>query len=351
MEHERPRVAVMSLGGTIAMTRGGAPSGAAPTADADALVASVPGLGDVAEVTAASLLNIPSASLDFEILLGSLQDLDSACDDGADGVVVTTGTDTLEEVAYLYHLLWRRPEPLVVTGAMRAADAAGADGPGNLLAAVTVAGDPHARERGCLVVMNDEVHAAQSVQKTDTASTAAFRSPGSGPLGRVHEGRVLLAPRTPRHLGLELQQVTHIPRVALLRVALGDDTVLLARAMEAYDGLVVEALGGGHVPAWWAEPLLDAARRLPVVLASRTGCGPLLSKTYGFVGSESQLLEGGAISAGSLNGLKARVLLSVALMTGADGGALRRLLETFQPDEARACTMSRTSGFRRGGHP
>lgn len=336
MEHRRPRVAVMSLGGTIAMTRGGAPSGAAPTADADALVAAVPGLCDVATVTASSLVNVPSASLELETLLSSLHELQGACDNGAAGVVVTTGTDTLEEVAYLYHLLWRRPQPLVVTGAMRTADAAGADGPGNLLAAVTVAADPCARERGCLVVMNDEVHAAQTVQKTHTASTAAFRSPGSGPLGRVHEGRALLAPRSRRLPPLEVRQVSHIPRVALLRVCLGDDTVLLARAVEAYDGLVIEALGGGHVPAWWAEPLLDAAKRLPVVLASRTGCGTLLSSTYGFVGSESQLLAGGLISAGSLTGVKARVLLSIALLTGADDAALRQLLEaTSQPDHAR----------------
>lgn len=323
---KRPRVAVRSLGGTIAMARAG-DGGANPALDGNALVASVPGLREVASVTASTLANVPSASLDLEVLLSSLGEIQGACEDGADGVVVTTGTDTLEEVAYLYDLLWPRPEPLVVTGAMRTADAAGADGPANLLAAVTVAADPHARDRGCLVVMNDEVHAAHTVQKTHTSSPAAFRSPATGPLGRVQEGRVLLAPRTPRPPVVALRQVTRIPKVALLRIALGDDTVLLSRAVDAYDGLVVEAFGGGHVPAWWAEPLLDAARRIPVVLASRTGSGPLLSSTYGFVGSERQLLSGGLLSAGCLDGLKARVLLSVALMNGADDGAIRRLLD------------------------
>ena len=302
------------------MTSGAGTPGAAPTATADVLVEAVPELADVAAVDALSLANVPSASLEISTLLECLGELHRACEDGASGVVVTTGTDTLEEVAYLFHLLWGRPEPLVVTGAMRTADAPGADGPANVLGAVTVAATPQARERGCLVVMNDEVHAAQTVQKTHTSSPAAFRSPGSGPIGRVHEGRALLGPRPPRPAPMQLQGVTHVPKVALLRVALDDDTVLLSRAVEAYDGVVVESLGGGHVPAWWVEPLLDAARRVPVVLASRTGCGPLLSSTYGFTGSERQLLAGGLLSAGALDGLKARVLLTVALMAGCGHG-------------------------------
>lgn len=313
----RPRVAVRSLGGTVAMTTSGG-DGATPTADAAALVAAVPRLAEVADIDAASLLALPSVSLDVATLLHVLADLDAACRAAAASVVVTTGTDTLEEVAYLFHLLWRRPEPLVLTGAMRTADAPSADGPANLLGAVTVAASPEARERGCLVVMNDEIHAADVVQKTHTSSVAAFRSAGGGPVGRIHEGEVMLAPRAPRAPAVHLPEEPRIPAVGLLRVALGADTVLLERAVELCDGLVVEGAGGGHVPSWWVEPLLDATSRIPVVLASRTGEGPLLTRTYGYVGAERLLLDGGLLAAGSLDGLKARILLMVALMSSGD---------------------------------
>jgi L-asparaginase len=320
MTHEapRPRIAVRSLGGTIAMTTGAGAGGARPTVDAATLVAAVPRLADVAAIDAASLLSLPSPSLDIVSLLRVITELDATCSAGADGVVVTTGTDSLEEVAYLFHLLWRRPEPLVVTGAMRTADAPSADGPANLLGAVTVAASAEARERGCLVVMNDEVHAADVVRKTHTTSVAAFQSPGRAPVGRVHEGAALLEPRVPRGRIFAVPPEPQVPAVGLVRVALGADTVLVERAVEVYDGLVVEAMGGGHVPSWWEEVLVDAAARVPVVLASRTGEGSALTSTYGFVGSERPLLDAGLLPAGSLDGLKARVLLTVALMSSRD---------------------------------
>lgn len=317
--HDRPRVSVRSLGGTVAMTsaRPG-PAGAVPTVDAAGLVHAVPRLAEVAAIDAASLCATPSASLDLRELMSYPRLLESACRDGSDGVVVTTGTDTMEEVAYLFDLLWGRPEPLVLTGAMRTADSPGADGPANLLAAVTVAAALPARGRGCLVVMNDEVHSAETVRKLHTTSTAAFASPASGPVGRVHEGTALLRTPPVRREVLDVDLARQLPRVALVRVGLGDDTAMLDHAVQTYDGVVVEAMGGGHVPAWWAEPLLAAARRVPVMLASRTGCGPLLERTYGFTGSERQLLDGGVLSAGALDGLKARILLTVALMSTGD---------------------------------
>lgn len=314
-DNTKALVAVRSLGGTVAMTSRDGHGGATPTLDAAALLAAVPRLDDVARIDVDSLSSVPSASLKIDELIQHLDGLENACDNGAAGVVLTTGTDSMEEVAYLFDLLWERPEPLVITGAMRAADAPGADGPANLLAAVVVASSPAARDRGCLVVMNDEVHEARSVRKLHTTSPAAFGSPASGPVGRVHEGRALLdrslPPRItvgPRPTGIP------VPRVALLRVALGDDSLLLHEAVAKYDGVVVESFGGGHVPAWWVQPLLAAAREKPVVLASRTGSGPLLRQSYGFTGSESQLLDGGLISAGSLDGLKARILLTALLM-------------------------------------
>lgn len=310
----KPLVSVRSLGGTVAMTSGDG-HGATPTLDAAALLAAIPGLDSVATLDVESWSSIPSASLRIEELIQYVDGLAKACESGAVGVVLTTGTDSMEEVAYLLDLLWQRPEPVVVTGAMRAADAPGADGPANLLAAVVVASSPAARDQGCLVVMNDEVHEASAVRKLHTTSPSAFGSPTSGPAGRVHEGRLLLTRPCLSRATFRLPPPgTRVPRVALLRVSLGDDATLLRKAVEVYDGVVVEALGGGHVPTWWAQLLIDSARQKPIVLASRTGAGPLLRCTYGFSGSERHLLDGGLVSAGSLDGLKARILLTVVLM-------------------------------------
>lgn len=312
-EQALPVVQVFSLGGTVSMTSATG-SGATPSEGADALVRSLPQLREVATVRTASLASVPSASLDVAGLLALLPQLRQACADGATGIVVTTGTDTLEEVAYLFDLVWEGPQPLVLTGAMRPADAPGADGPANLLAAVRLAASSLAHGRGCLVLMNDEVHAADAVRKTHTTSPAAFASPSSGPLGRVHEGGLLLRPQPVRHAALQVRDGRPVPRVALLRLTLGDDTTLLTHAADAYDGIVVEAFGGGHVPTWWVQPLLELALRSPVVLASRAGSGPLLRQTYGFVGSERELLTGGLLSAGVLDGSKARILLSLAML-------------------------------------
>lgn len=307
-----PRVLVGALGGTIAMRSG--TGGATPTETAESLVQTVPCLAQVAEVTSRTLRNLPSASLDIPTLLGVLPELEAACAEGAAGVVLTQGTDTLEEVAYLFDLVWGRSEPLVLTGAMRTADAVGADGPANLLAAVTVAASPDTAGRGCLVVMNDEVHHARQVRKMHTTSLGAFASPATGPVGRVTEGRVSFSSPPGRRRSLEVRPAATTPRVGLVRLALGDDTTGLEALGEAYDALVIEAFGAGHVPSWWTDALARLAAAKPVVLASRTGAGCGLTGTYDFAGAESGLLRSGLIPAGDLDGLKARILLTVSMM-------------------------------------
>jgi L-asparaginase len=234
-------------------------------------------------------------------------------------VVVTTGTDTLEEVAYLLHLLWRRDEPVVVTGAMRTADAPGSDGPANVLAAVTVAASPTARGHGCLVTLNNQVHSAAAVRKSHTTSPAAFRSVGAVPVGEVHEGTARLAAPAPRPTPLPLPAALgDVPRVALLRVTLDDDAELFRHAASHYDGVVVEVFGAGHVPSWWVEPLREAARRIPVAVVSRTGEGRLLRGSYGFPGSERDLVSADTLLIDGFDGIKARILLTLALLSSSD---------------------------------
>jgi L-asparaginase len=315
-----PRVTVFSLGGTIVST-GGAASGVRPQLGVAELIEAVPQLHEVAELETVAFRQIPSGDLTLRDVVELAAEITKRFAAGASGVVITQGTDTIEETSFALDLLVPGPQPVVVTGAMRNPTLAGPDGPANLLAAAQVAAAPEAAGLGTLVVANDEIHAARFVRKTHTSSTAAFRSITPGPLGWVVEGRVRIAFRLPA-LETDLPSAIgahEIPPIALLTSALDDDARLVAEVEKlGYAGLVLEAFGGGHVPAHVVPALEDLASRVPVVLASRTGGGEVLRSTYGFPGSERDLLARGLIAAGFLDGLKARILLSLSLAAGAD---------------------------------
>jgi L-asparaginase len=207
---------------------------------------------------------------------------------------------------------------VVLTGAMRNPTLAGADGPANLLAAITVAADPRFRELGALVVLADEVHAARSVRKAHTSRPHAFVSPDGGPLGVLAEGEAVLLhrPAAPRVTLRPTGPLT--ARVPVLTVGLDEDPEVASALAGVADGVVVAALGGGHVPETLAERLGDLAGVLPVVLASRVGAGRVLARTYRAPGSETDLLGKGLIWSGFLGPTKARILLVTALACGAD---------------------------------
>ncbi|MFI7547301.1 asparaginase [Actinoplanes sp. NPDC049599] len=309
------RIVVCGLGGTIAMTATG-DGGVTPALGAAELLAAVPGAAGLGlELDLVDVAAVPSASLRLGDVFALSRRIAALLAAGADGVVVTQGTDTLEECAYLLDLLHDRPEPVVVTGAMRPPRQAGADGPANLLAALTVAADPGARGRGVLVAFADELHAAARVRKTHTTSVAAFGSADGGPVGRLVEGRVRFRNAPERRLVLPRPAGDGLPRVPLIVATLGADEPELDRPA---DGLVVAAFGAGHLPEWWVAPLAGLAARIPVVLASRTLAGPVLADTYGFPGSERDLLGRGLIPAGSLDPAKARILLLTVLAGGGD---------------------------------
>ncbi len=322
----RPQVTVFSLGGTIASTNsdgGGTAGGVTPRLGARELVEAVPQLLEVADLETVAFRQIASGDLTLQDLIDLAAEITQRFEAGVDGVVVTQGTDTIEETSFALDLLVRSHRPVVVTGAMRNPTLAGSDGPANLLAAVQVAAAAEAGGLGTLVVVNDQIHAARFVRKTHTSSPATFGSPTAGPLGWVVEGRPRIALRTPALEGAPAV-MGRVPAVALLTSALGDDCRLIERVQElGYVGLVLEAFGGGHVPAHVVPALEALASRVPVILASRTGGGELLQKTYGFAGSERDLLARGLIPAGFLDGLKARILLSLLLAAGADLDGVR----------------------------
>jgi L-asparaginase len=305
------------LGGTISMT--GRTGGAVARIGAAELVEAVPQLADCdVDLDARDFRRIPSAFLSFQ----DIAELVSAAGaTSADGIVVVQGTDTIEETAYLIDLLWPHDAPVVVTGAMRNPSLAGPDGPANLLAAVTVAASADFRGMGALVAFNDEVHAARYVRKTHSTNVATFASPNAGPVGLLVEGKAVPVTTVPR-------RTVHAPsgpmsaRVPILTVGLDDDEALVAAAASVCDGLVVAGFGVGHVPERLAGPLGDLAWRVPVILASRANAGPVLAHTYGFAGSETDLLARGLIRAGLLDPFKARVLLRVVLACGYDRDAI-----------------------------
>ena len=319
-----PQIAVISLGGTIASTTAADQAGVAPSLDAGDLLSGVSGVGELADVKAIALQRVASSDLTLGDALNLAREIEARFADGASGVVVTQGTDTMEEMAFALDLLIAREEPVVVTGAMRNATEPGADGPANLLDAVRVAVSRAAMGMGTLVVMNSEIHAARFVRKSHATSTAAFISPSVGPLGWISEGRVRVAlrvPSWPRMLGA----MTASADIALISASLGDDLRFVGQVVSLdYRGVVIDALGGGHVPSASVDALEALSATVPVVLASRAGAGEALRQTYRFAGSEIDVLARGPISAGALDARKARVLLSLLVGSGAGVEDCRR---------------------------
>ncbi|KAB8189135.1 asparaginase [Nonomuraea phyllanthi] len=311
------RIRVVALGGTIAMAPRNELGGVAPALDADELVAAVPDVPKLGRIETDAFAQVPGAHLRLVDLVRLSRRIEEAFKDGVDGVVVTQGTDTIEESGMALDLLLNTDRPVVVTGAMRHPTQSGADGPANLRNAILVAASEKARGLGVLVTMNDEIHAARFVRKAHASRPSAFTSASAGALGWTAEDRVRIPLRPVGRVFVDLPDVEELAAVALASVALGDDGRLLRLLPDlGYQGVVVAGFGVGHVPARMIEDLTAVAYQVPVVLASRTGAGETFSDTYGFPGSERDLLARGVIPAGALAPPQARVLLSLALSAG-----------------------------------
>nr|WP_282572258.1 asparaginase [Roseomonas acroporae] len=308
---------ILSLGGTITMVPAAAGAGGiVPRLGAAELIAAVPALSAVADIEAETPFRLPSPSLTPENLVAVARRIGAGFAAGCDGAVVVQGTDTIEESAFLLDLLVGGDRPVVVTGAMRGADAPGADGPANLLAAVRVAASAEARGLGALAVLNYDIHAARFVQKSHTTLPSAFASPLMGPVGAVAEGEPRFFARVARLPTLPADAGPPRP-VALVKWAMGDDGRLLRTLPDlGYEGAVLEGMGAGHVPAEAAPLVGELAARIPVVLASRCMTGPVFTRTYAYPGAEIDLIARGVVPAGILSGLKARLLLGCALREG-----------------------------------
>ncbi|MEE1650043.1 asparaginase [Brachybacterium sp. J144] len=312
-----PHVLLLTLGGTIFMTESAGGGHAAPDAEAGRRLAAT--AVDGLRVTARQLANTSSSDLRPHHWRRVLEEARAAVDDGAVGVVLTHGTDTLEETAFALSRLWDREAPLVITGAMRPASAPGADGPANLRDALIAAADPAARGLGPLVVFDGMLHLADQVTKASSRSVSAFASHPVGPVGMVDDGRVVLLQRPlPRPAPLDLELPDALPRVPALIAGIDEDLALLDHLPTgAIAGLVIAGVGMGHV----APEAMDCIRRLfaagiPVVVATRIATGGTSEHHYAYPGSEVDLLAAGAVMAGFLPPAQARLLLQLLLAAG-----------------------------------
>ncbi len=317
-----PRVNLFLLGGTITMKAASAQrpsSGVVPALDADALCRAVPGLDRLARLATRTDGMIASGNLTFQHAFDLATEIKTAADNNAaDGFVIIQGTDTLEEMAFLLDCLLDIELPVVVTGAMRPPAVAGADGSANILAAVSCAADRSTGLAGVVVVMNDDIHSAAFVTKAHTGNVAAFRSPDGGPVGRVVEGKAHLFSIPVRGPKIPIPKQKDMPRTALVKATLDDDGHLLGLLEDSgCQGLVIEAFGAGHLPEAYLDILDRLTQKIPVILSSRVGAGHIFRHTYGYPGAEIDLIRRGLIPSGRLDGPKARILLTLMIMSGA----------------------------------
>lgn len=335
-----PRIHVLALGGTIA-TRPDASGAMQMGLGADDLIAAVPQLATLADMRAETVSRVGSHSLSFEqihALAAKINGLD------VDGVIVTQGTDTLEETGFLLDLLVERDVPIVVTAAMRNPALTSPDGPGNLLAAVRVACDPWVRKNakalGVMAVMLDEVHAVADVLKAHPTRLNAFASPQTGPLAALVEDRIVplslpvRAPVEAARARVKPAVTGNEQPVGLLWMALDEPGYMLEALVDhrdqlGYRGIVIGAMGGGHVPERVTPLVVQLAEIVPTVIAPRAGGGPMLRQTYGGPSSEIALRKAGLIWGGRLHPLKARVLLDACLRATLDRAAIGEVFDGF----------------------
>jgi len=319
-------VHIITTGGTIASRIDPVSGGAVPAVGAAELVALSPAIRHYAsgvEVTDFGMLQ--SWNIGTEVMRQiAVRASDALRDESVAGVVVTHGTDTMEETAFALDLLVDSEKPVVFTGAMRNASDPGFDGPRNLAAAVRVAVEPSSRGRGTLLSMSDEIHAARYVTKTHTTSLSTFASPETGPLGIIDDRGVWYRSAIGTRTHVEGSRAE--TNVHLVKMAAGADALVLHALLDArVAGIVIEGSGAGNVPNVWNEPIAAMiAASIPVVLVSRCPTGRI-APVYGGPGGGRTLHDLGVIDGGWLSGPKARVALSLGLGAGMNPGAIRGL--------------------------
>jgi L-asparaginase len=323
----KPRLAAFFTGGTISMRFDPATGGAVPALSGEEIIAQVPGLNEIADFDVIDFGKWPGP----HVTPPRMMDLARAtreklADESVVGAIVTHGTDTLEETAYLLDLVLGEEKPIIFVGAMRNSSELSWDGPGNLRSAVRAAVDPQTRGLGVIVAMNDQLVAAAEATKTHTESTDTFQSRDFGPLGIVDKDRVIVTRRPIDRERIVTDRIEE--RVDVIKMVAGADGRFIDFAIDdGARGLVIEGLGRGNVTVA-ALPAIERAVNagLPVVITSRCPRGRVLD-TYAYEGAGRQLRKMGAILGGMLPSHKARIKLMLELGAGYD---VERIRESFE---------------------
>jgi len=328
----RSNIVILATGGTIAGaaatgTQSGYTSGAVTI---DAMIKAVPGITDLANIKGEQIANVGSQDMSFDILLKVAKRINElAKTDDVDGIVITHGTDTMEESAFFLNLTVKTDKPVVMVGSMRPSTAVSADGPLNLFNAVAVAADPKAKGRGVLVVMNDWIHGAHSLTKTSTTDVQTFMSPVRGLVGVTSYGKndFYASPEWPHTTKTEfdISQATKLPRVDVLMayVDMGPEQIDAAVAGGA-KGIVIAGVGNGNMTKAAAEACANAVKKgVVVVRSSRVPTG--------LVGRNVEIDDdkNGFIASDELNPQKSRILLSLALLKNSSAKDVQTMFMTY----------------------
>ena len=310
------KIAIIFNGGTISMKIDEKIKAAVPSLSAEEIMSMIPGVEEYAEIEAYTFSSMPSPHMTLETMLKLSKFTTELVErEDIDGVVITHGTDTLEETAYLLDLTVRTKKPVVVTGAMRSGSELGYDGPFNLATSICTAISDEAVGRGVLVCFNGELNSASEVTKANSMALNAFRTPNFGPIGIVDNDNVIFY-RDANHL--EKYDVSEIKKqVALIKCVVDMDSSYIDYLIEkGCGGIVIEALGRGNVPPKMVDGIKKATElNIPVVVVSRCFEGRVF-ESYGYEGGGKQLKDLGVIFGDTLPGQKARIKLILAINSG-----------------------------------
>lgn len=316
---------VIHTGGTISMSQD--QSNKVVTNDINPISMHQDVINQYAQIDELNPFNVPSPHMTIQHVK-QLKDiiLEAVSNKYYDGFVITHGTDTLEETAFLLDLILGIEQPVVITGAMRSSNEIGSDGLYNYISAIRVASDEKARHKGVMVVFNDEIHTARNVTKTHTSNTNTFKSPNHGPLGVLTKDRVQFHHMPYHQQALEnVNEKLNVPLVKAYMGMPGDIFSFYSR--EGIDGMVIEALGQGNIPPSALEGIQQlVSLNIPIVLVSRSFNG-IVSPTYAYDGGGYQLAQQGFIFSNGLNGPKARLKLLVALSNNLDKAEIKSYFE------------------------
>jgi L-asparaginase len=309
-----PTVVLIATGGTIAMKYDPEKKGPVPAISGEDLVATVPEIAKVAKIEVQNISNVPSGYMDPPRWV-ELQKAVSAAlaKPEVAGVIVSHGTDTLEETAYFLDLTVKSDKPVVLIGAQRSASESDFDGPRNLLNAARICVTPEAKNKGAMLVMNGQINAAREVAKTHTSDVETFKSGDFGFLGNADEDRVVFYRAPLRRQYVPLTQDV-LPRVDIVAAYGGNDGAeIKAATVAGAKGIVVAALGWGNVNPTTYEAIKEAIGKGVVVAVSTRVYNGRVLPHYGYIGGGKTLQDAGAVFCDNLSPQKARLLLMLAL--------------------------------------